>query len=225
VARLRGSPITHAGNARQERNRPSTRRHSHGGRSGARHARGASVTGISTRRWRPRVRGGVWPCQRTHRCMIDRIRPRSAPAAGRRAPQGTGPKRLMLPSDSVGGADASRNGFSNRMPVKMVDRSVISAASWGRKMAMLGRSHAPRQCRSARAARPSGTAARRPVVDPAEAYSRILPIMPARDAGGAARRPGRPPLRAQAPIRCQVLTACVADGIRRPDRGYDPTGA
>jgi len=31
---------------------------------------------------------------------------------------------MMLLSDSVGGADASRNGFSNRMPVNIVDRSV-----------------------------------------------------------------------------------------------------
>ena len=31
--------------------------------------------------------------------------------------------RRMLLSDSVGGADESRNGFSKRMPVKVVDRS------------------------------------------------------------------------------------------------------
>src|SRR3954464_16044729 len=32
--------------------------------------------------------------------------------------------RMMFASDSVGGADESRNGFSNRTPVKTVDRSM-----------------------------------------------------------------------------------------------------
>ena len=38
-------------------------------------------------------------------------------------PQPTSKARVMLDSDSVGGADASRDGFSNRIPVKTVDRS------------------------------------------------------------------------------------------------------
>jgi hypothetical protein len=33
---------------------------------------------------------------------------------------------MMFESDSVGGAEASRNGFSNRMPVKTVDRSAMA---------------------------------------------------------------------------------------------------
>jgi hypothetical protein len=35
----------------------------------------------------------------------------------------------MLLSDSVGGAEESRNGFGKRMPVKVVDRSTLMAAS------------------------------------------------------------------------------------------------
>src|SRR5689334_16032591 len=35
-------------------------------------------------------------------------------------PQPASNARMILLSDSVGGADASRNGFSNRKPVKMV---------------------------------------------------------------------------------------------------------
>jgi len=35
----------------------------------------------------------------------------------------------MLLSDSVGGADESRNGFRKRIPVKVVDRSTLMAAS------------------------------------------------------------------------------------------------
>src|SRR5688572_8083642 len=35
-------------------------------------------------------------------------------------PQPASNARMMLLSDSVGGADASRNGFSNRRPVKVV---------------------------------------------------------------------------------------------------------
>ena len=38
-------------------------------------------------------------------------------------PQPASYARMMLLSDSVGGADASRNGFSKRMPVNTVDRS------------------------------------------------------------------------------------------------------
>src|SRR5437867_1895203 len=37
--------------------------------------------------------------------------------------------RRMLLSDSVGGAEESRNGFGKRMPVKVVDRSTLMAAS------------------------------------------------------------------------------------------------
>src|SRR5438128_4357550 len=37
--------------------------------------------------------------------------------------------RRMLLSDSVGGAEESRNGFGKRMPVKVVDRSMLMAAS------------------------------------------------------------------------------------------------
>src|SRR5436190_7238730 len=36
-------------------------------------------------------------------------------------PQPASKARMMFESDSVGGADASRNGFSNSMPVKRVD--------------------------------------------------------------------------------------------------------
>ena len=34
--------------------------------------------------------------------------------------------RMMLLSDSVGGAEESRNGFSNLIPVKIVERSDIA---------------------------------------------------------------------------------------------------
>ena len=44
-------------------------------------------------------------------------------------PQPASKARMMLLSDSVGGADASRNGFSNRMPVKTVDRSATGRSS------------------------------------------------------------------------------------------------
>src|SRR5713101_9502511 len=37
---------------------------------------------------------------------------------------------MMLLSDSVGGADASRNGFSKRIPVKFVDKSAIASPFW-----------------------------------------------------------------------------------------------
>src|SRR5436309_654357 len=38
-------------------------------------------------------------------------------------PQPASKARMMFASDSVGGADESRNGFLNRMPVKTVERS------------------------------------------------------------------------------------------------------
>src|SRR5438105_670785 len=38
-------------------------------------------------------------------------------------PQPASKARMMLASDSVGGADASMKGFSKRMPVNVVDRS------------------------------------------------------------------------------------------------------
>src|SRR5262249_20274368 len=37
--------------------------------------------------------------------------------------------RRMFDSDSVGGAEERRNGFSKRRPVKMVDRSVLMGLS------------------------------------------------------------------------------------------------
>src|SRR5438105_387752 len=40
--------------------------------------------------------------------------------------------RMMLLSDSVGGADESKNGFSNQMPVNFVDRSAIHSLLWER---------------------------------------------------------------------------------------------
>src|SRR5438552_17294785 len=44
-------------------------------------------------------------------------------------PQPASKARRMLLSDSVGGADESRNGFRKRIPVKIVDRSTLMAAS------------------------------------------------------------------------------------------------
>ena len=38
-------------------------------------------------------------------------------------PQPASNARMMLLSDSVGGAEASRNGFSNRRPVNVTERS------------------------------------------------------------------------------------------------------
>src|SRR6266516_2564550 len=38
--------------------------------------------------------------------------------------------RRMFDSDSVGGADDSKNGFRNVMPVKVVERSAIVSSSW-----------------------------------------------------------------------------------------------
>src|SRR3954464_11253266 len=40
-------------------------------------------------------------------------------------PQPASNARMMFDSDSVGGADDNRNGFSNRMPVKVVERSIL----------------------------------------------------------------------------------------------------
>ena len=47
-------------------------------------------------------------------------------------PQPASKARMMLLSDSVGGADASRNGFSNRSPVN-VDARAPMGTSWGRR--------------------------------------------------------------------------------------------
>src|SRR6185436_347970 len=44
-------------------------------------------------------------------------------------PQPASKARMMLASDSVGGADASRNGFSNSMPVKRVESVVFMGCS------------------------------------------------------------------------------------------------
>ncbi len=44
-------------------------------------------------------------------------------------PQPASKARRMFVSDSVGGADARRNGFSNRMPVKTAERSAAIASS------------------------------------------------------------------------------------------------
>src|SRR5688500_4167362 len=40
-------------------------------------------------------------------------------------PQPASKARMMLLSDSVGGAEASRNGFSNLIPVKTTERSAV----------------------------------------------------------------------------------------------------
>src|SRR6476469_4627302 len=40
-------------------------------------------------------------------------------------PQPASNARRMFDSDSVGGADDNRNGFRKRMPVKVVDRSMV----------------------------------------------------------------------------------------------------
>src|SRR5213594_4771928 len=42
-------------------------------------------------------------------------------------PQPASNARMMLLSDSVGGADDSRNGFSKRIPVNVVDRSAMTS--------------------------------------------------------------------------------------------------
>jgi hypothetical protein len=42
-------------------------------------------------------------------------------------PQPASKARVMFDSDSVGGADASRNGFANRTPVNVTERSVAMA--------------------------------------------------------------------------------------------------
>ena len=46
-------------------------------------------------------------------------------------PQPASNARMMLLSDSVGGADASRNGFSNRKPVNVVARDCAIPAIIG----------------------------------------------------------------------------------------------
>src|SRR5690242_12354397 len=43
-------------------------------------------------------------------------------------PQPASKARMMFESDSVGGADASMNGFSKRMPVNVVDRSAMGSS-------------------------------------------------------------------------------------------------
>ncbi|PYQ23059.1 MAG: hypothetical protein DMF81_09915 [Acidobacteria bacterium] len=44
-------------------------------------------------------------------------------------PQPASKARTMLLSDSVGGAEESRNGFGNLIPVNVVDRSTLMASS------------------------------------------------------------------------------------------------
>src|ERR1043166_3821618 len=46
-------------------------------------------------------------------------------------PQPASKARMMFESDSVGGAEASMNGFSKRMPVKIVDRSAMGLSFSG----------------------------------------------------------------------------------------------
>src|SRR5258706_6576517 len=46
-------------------------------------------------------------------------------------PQPASKARMMFASDSVGGADASRNGFSKRIPVNVVDRSAMGFSYLG----------------------------------------------------------------------------------------------
>jgi hypothetical protein len=43
-------------------------------------------------------------------------------------PQPASKARMMFESDSVGGAEASRNGFSNSMPVNRVERVLFMDA-------------------------------------------------------------------------------------------------
>src|SRR5687767_10208554 len=44
-------------------------------------------------------------------------------------PQPASKARMMFESDSVGGADESKNGFANRSPVKVTERVAISGVS------------------------------------------------------------------------------------------------
>src|SRR5258706_10743400 len=44
-------------------------------------------------------------------------------------PQPASNARMMFVSDSVGGAEASRNGFSNLMPVNVTERSALMETS------------------------------------------------------------------------------------------------
>src|SRR5947199_2146088 len=46
--------------------------------------------------------------------------------------------RMMLASDSVGGAEASMNGFSKRMPVNVVDRSATGSLLVGKPLIICG---------------------------------------------------------------------------------------
>src|SRR5258706_12253851 len=45
-------------------------------------------------------------------------------------PQPASKARMMLASDSVGGAEASRKGFWKRIPVNVVDRSAMGSSSF-----------------------------------------------------------------------------------------------
>src|SRR5436305_4038973 len=47
-------------------------------------------------------------------------------------PQPASKARRMFESDSVGGAEARRNGFGKRIPVNVVDRSAMSASNFGK---------------------------------------------------------------------------------------------
>src|SRR5438046_986509 len=48
-------------------------------------------------------------------------------------PQPASKARMMFASDSVGGADASKKGFSNRIPVNVVDRSAMGSSWLGKR--------------------------------------------------------------------------------------------
>src|SRR5258705_5182646 len=53
--------------------------------------------------------------------------------------------RMMLLSDSVGGADDSRNGFSKRRPVNVVSSSAVMVSpSWNSKLYQAQHLHQPR---------------------------------------------------------------------------------
>src|SRR5260221_5684137 len=55
-------------------------------------------------------------------------------------PQPASNARMMFASDSVGGADDSRNGLSKRMPVNVVDRSAMGSSPCFGKGAIVTRS-------------------------------------------------------------------------------------
>src|SRR3990170_8994227 len=63
-------------------------------------------------------------------------------------PQPASNARMMFVSVSVGGADASRNGFSNRSPVKTTERSTAIGCPLV-DPCRNGRGLAPRDCREA----------------------------------------------------------------------------